>query len=137
VPYALVLAAIGGVLEFISVIGPLIAGLAAIGVGVFGGYSHPWLVVAFVVVWRGIQDYVAAPLILRRGIDIHPALVIVGVLAGGEIGGVVGMFLFVPVIAAVRIVWRRLQEPMSAPVDDAAVVSGSAALVTLRETKVQ
>jgi predicted PurR-regulated permease PerM len=40
---------------------------------------------------------------MGRGIEIHPALVIVGVLAGGEIGGVAGMFLSVPVIAAARI----------------------------------
>ena len=41
VPYALVLAAIGGALEFIPVIGPLTAGLLAIGVSLFGGYAHP------------------------------------------------------------------------------------------------
>jgi len=50
---------------------------------------------------------------MGRGIEIHPALVIFGVLAGGEIGGVAGMFLSVPVIAAARIVWRRLQAPRS------------------------
>src|SRR5512132_2408551 len=109
VPYALVLAAIGGALEFIPVIGPLTAGLLAIGVSLFGGYAHPWLLAAFVLVWRGVQDYGVAPLIMGRGIEIHPALVIVGVLAGGEIAGVTGMFLSVPVIAAARIVWRRLQ----------------------------
>jgi predicted PurR-regulated permease PerM len=48
---------------------------------------------------------------MGRGIEIHPALVIVGVLAGREIAGVAGMFLLVPIIAAVRIVWRRLQVP--------------------------
>ena len=48
------------------------------------------------------------PLIMGRGIQIHPALVIAGVLAGGEIAGVAGMFLSVPVIAAARIVWRHL-----------------------------
>ena len=55
---------------------------------------------------------------MARGIEIHPALVIFGVLAGGEIAGVAGMFLSVPVIAAVRIVWRRLQTPEIPPVDD-------------------
>ena len=55
---------------------------------------------------------------MGRGIEIHPALVIFGVLAGGEIGGVAGMFLSVPVIAAARIVWRRLQAPEVPPVDD-------------------
>jgi len=108
VPYALVLAGIGGALEFIPVVGPLTAGILAVGVSLFGGYAHPWLLVGFVLVWRGIQDYVCVPLIMGRGIEIHPALVIAGVLAGGEIAGVAGMFLSVPIIAAARIVWRHL-----------------------------
>ena len=108
VPYGLVLAAIGGALEFIPVVGPLTAGVFAIGVSLFGGYAHPWLLTVFVLVWRGIQDYACVPLIMGRGIEIHPALVVVGVLAGGEIAGVAGMFLSIPIIAALRIVWRRL-----------------------------
>jgi predicted PurR-regulated permease PerM len=118
VPYGLVLAAVGGALEFIPVIGPLTAGVLAIGVSLFGGYAHPWLLAAFVLVWRGIQDYACAPLIMGRGIEIHPALVIVGVLAGGEIAGVAGMFLSVPIIAIVRIVWRRLELPGAPPETD-------------------
>ena len=108
VPYALVLAGIGGALEFIPVLGPLTAGVVAIGVCLFAGYAHPWLLALFVLVWRGIQDYGTSPLVMARGIEIHPALVIFGVLVGGELAGVAGMFLSVPVIAAARIVWRRL-----------------------------
>jgi predicted PurR-regulated permease PerM len=111
VPYALVLGGIGGALEFIPVVGPLTAGIVAIGVSLFAGYPHPWLLAAFVLVWRGIQDYGVVPLIMARGIEIHPALVVVGVLVGGEIACVAGMFLSVPVIAAARIVWRRLPSP--------------------------
>jgi predicted PurR-regulated permease PerM len=118
VPYGLVLAAVGGALEFIPVIGPLTAGVVAIGVSLFGGYAHPWLLAAFILVWRGIQDYACVPLIMGRGIEIHPALIIVGVLAGGEIAGVAGMFLSVPIIAAARIVWRRLQGPALPAVED-------------------
>jgi predicted PurR-regulated permease PerM len=66
---------------------------------------------------------------MGRGIEIHPALVIVGVLAGGEIAGVAGMFLSVPVIAAARIVWRRLQVPENgcspSPAATTAVTVGS------------
>jgi predicted PurR-regulated permease PerM len=115
VPYALVLAGLGGALEFIPVIGPLTAGVVAVGVSLFGGYAHPWLLAGFVLVWRGIQDYACVPLVMGRGIEIHPALVIVGVLAGGELAGVAGMFLSVPVIAAARIVWRHLQAVEASP----------------------
>ena len=127
VPYALVLAGIGGALEFIPVIGPLTAGVLAIGVSLAGGYTHPWLLAGFVLLWRGIQDYACVPLVMGRGIEIHPALVIVGVLAGGELGGVAGMFLSVPIIAAARIVWRRLQTVEAPPAAVTAVRAPGAA----------
>ena len=132
VPYALVLAGIGGALEFIPVVGPLTAGVVVVGVCLFTGYGHPWLLVVFILVWRGIQDYALSPLIMGRGIDIHPALVILGVLAGGEIAGVSGMFLSVPLIAAIRIVWRRLQAPDTTAVVETPIESPRPSL-----TKVQ
>lgn len=61
VPYALVLAAIGGALEFLPVLGPLVAGVVVIGVALFGGFPHPWLLALFVLAWRLGQDYVSSP----------------------------------------------------------------------------
>jgi predicted PurR-regulated permease PerM len=110
VPYALVLAAIGGALEFLPVVGPLAAGVTVIAVAVFSGFAHPWLLALFILVWRLVQDYVSSPLIMGRGVELHPGLVIFGVLAGGELAGVAGMFLSVPVIAGLRVVWRRLRD---------------------------
>jgi predicted PurR-regulated permease PerM len=108
-PYPILLAAIGGALEFIPVVGPALAGLTVFTVSVFGNYGHPWLILAFVVLWRFIQDYVTGPWVMGGGVELHPALIIFGVIAGGEIAGPVGMFLSVPVIAAMRIVWTRLR----------------------------
>ncbi len=115
VPYRLVLAALGGALEFIPILGPLTAGVLVVGVALVAGYGHPWLLAGFVLLWRGVQDYGSSPLIMGRGAELHPALVIAGVLAGGEVGGVAGMFLAVPVIAGLRIVWRRLREARREP----------------------
>ncbi|HEY2941461.1 MAG TPA: AI-2E family transporter [Vicinamibacteria bacterium] len=113
VPYPVGLAAIAGVLEFLPIVGPLTAGVIVVSVALFSGYPHPWLLVAFVLVWRGIQDYVSSPLVMGRGIELHPAMVIFGVIAGGEIGGPAGMFLSVPVLAALRVVWRRVRASRS------------------------
>ena len=107
VPYGIVLAAIAGGLEFIPLLGPLAAGVIVVSVALFSGYPHPWLLIAFILVWRGVQDYVASPLIMGRGVEVHAAVVVLGVIVGGEIGGPAGMFLSIPVIAALRIVWRR------------------------------
>src|SRR5882724_2119485 len=115
VPYALVLAAIGGALEFLPVLGPLAAGVTVIAVALFSGFAHPGLLALFVLVWRLLQDYVSSPLIMGRGVELHPGLVIFGVLAGGELAGVAGMFLSVPVIAGLRVVWRRLRDFRAEP----------------------
>ncbi|MBI1846907.1 MAG: AI-2E family transporter [Candidatus Rokubacteria bacterium] len=107
-PYPLVLAAVGGALEFVPVLGPLAAGVVVVGVALFSGYGHPWALALFVLLWRGVQDYATSPLVMGRGVELHPALIIFGVIAGGEIAGVTGMFLSVPAIAALRVLWRRL-----------------------------
>jgi predicted PurR-regulated permease PerM len=41
--------------------------------------------------------------------ELHPLAAIFGVLAGGEIAGVLGVYLSIPVMASLRIVWRRWQ----------------------------
>ncbi|PYN11825.1 MAG: hypothetical protein DME06_10800 [Candidatus Rokuibacteriota bacterium] len=115
VPYALVLAAIGGGLEFIPVLGPLTGGVIVVSVALFSGYPHPWLLAVFILGWRLVQDYVTSPSVMARGIELHPALVIFGVIAAGEIAGPAGMFVSVPVIAALRVVWRRLRAFRRAP----------------------
>jgi predicted PurR-regulated permease PerM len=114
VPYPVGLAAMAGVLELLPILGPLSAGVIAVSVAVFSGYPHPWLVLLFVIGWRGIQDYVSSPIVMGHGIELHPAVVIFGVIAGGEIAGPAGMFLSVPVIAALRIVWRRVRDSAGA-----------------------
>ncbi|PYP99409.1 MAG: hypothetical protein DMF82_24940 [Acidobacteria bacterium] len=124
VPYPVGLAAIAGVLEFLPIVGPLTAGVIVVSVALLSGYPHPWLLLAFVLVWRGIQDYVSSPLVMGSGIEIHPAVVIFGVIAGGEIGGPAGMFLSVPVLAALRIVWRRVRAAQSVAARDVGVRPG-------------
>src|SRR5437762_6705230 len=110
VPFALMLGTAGGILEFIPVVGPLMAGALIVSVALltgFSGYSH-WLgLVIFLIGWRLIQDYVVSPRVMGRSVELHPLAAIFGVLAGGEIAGVLGVYLSIPVMASLRIVWRR------------------------------
>jgi predicted PurR-regulated permease PerM len=107
VPYALMLGTAGGALEFVPVAGPLVAGVAMTMVAVLSGYPHWPLLVLFLLVWRGIQDYVISPRLMGKSVELHPLAAIFGILAGGEIAGVLGVYLSIPVMASLRIVWRR------------------------------
>jgi predicted PurR-regulated permease PerM len=109
VQYSFVLGAIGGVLEFIPVVGPLVAAILMVGVGFLTNYSHLFLVVVFLGVWRVMQDYIISPRILGERVELHPLAAIFGVLAGAEIGGVIGVYLAIPAMAAARILWVHWQ----------------------------
>jgi predicted PurR-regulated permease PerM len=120
-PYAVLLAGMAGALEFIPAVGPFIAVVIIAAVGLFSGYTHWLLLLVFLVVYRVAQDYILQPMLLSAGMRIHPLLIIFGVLAGGEIGGIPGIFFSVPVIAAMRLIFLRLWKQDSATrVDDAA-----------------
>jgi predicted PurR-regulated permease PerM len=109
VPYAVLLASVAGVLELIPFVGPLTAAIVALLVAGLSGYAHILWIVIFLVVYRLFQDYVLSPYLLSSGVELHPLLVLFGVLAGEQVAGVPGMFFSVPVIAALRIVIVRMR----------------------------
>jgi predicted PurR-regulated permease PerM len=106
-PYALVLGTMGGLLEFIPVLGPLVAAVTIVGVALLMGFPHWLWLVLFLGVWRLIQDYVSSPRIMGQSMELHPLAAIFGVMAGGEVAGILGIFLSIPVMASLRIVFRR------------------------------
>lgn len=108
VPFAFVLGPVAGVCEFIPVVGPAVACVAIFIIALLAGYSHLLWIFLFLGTWRTIQDYVNAPRIMGRSLEISPLAEIFGVLAGGEIGGVIGALISVPVLAILRILWLRL-----------------------------
>jgi len=64
VPYALLLAAIAAILEFIPMIGPLTAAVTILLVAGFSGYEHLLFILIFLGVYRLFQDYVLSPRLL-------------------------------------------------------------------------
>ena len=104
---ALALGTLGGMLEFIPVLGPLAAAVIIIGVALLTSYQHWLVLIVFLGVWRLIQDYVSSPRIMGRSLELHPLAAIFGVMAGGEVAGILGIFLSIPVMASLRIVFRR------------------------------
>jgi predicted PurR-regulated permease PerM len=109
VPYSAALGAVAGVLEFIPVIGPLAGAAAILGVCLLLNYQHLLAVVFFLGAWRIAQDYFTSPRLMGGKLQLHPLIVIFAVLVGAEIGGVIGVYLSIPIAAALRVMWRRGQ----------------------------
>lgn len=114
VPYAVLLATVAAALEFIPVFGPLTASILIVLVALFTGFGHALLIIGFLAGYRLFQDYILTPHLMSSGVALHPLLVIFGALAGEEIGGIPGMFLAIPVMATLRIIYVRASRPRAA-----------------------
>ncbi|HTC89629.1 MAG TPA: AI-2E family transporter [Bryobacteraceae bacterium] len=108
-PYAVLLAGVAALGEFVPVVGPAAGGLVIVLVTGLSGYSHVLLYLLFWILWRMVQDYAISPYLMSRGVQLNPMLVLFGVLAGDQIAGVLGMFLSVPLLAILRVVFVRLR----------------------------
>lgn len=107
VQYWMVLGVAGGILEFVPVVGPLVAAVLIVGVTLLTSPSHWLIVLVFLGIWRLVQDYLVSPRVMGKSMELHPLAAIFGVLAGAEVAGVLGVYLSIPVMASLRIVWRR------------------------------
>jgi predicted PurR-regulated permease PerM len=110
VPFGLLLATVAFPLEFVPLVGPMTAAVIIMLVVVVSGFAHPIWVLVFLALYRVFQDYVLSPNLMSAGVELHPLRVIFGVFAGGEIGGVAGGFLSIPVLAMFRIIIRRVRK---------------------------
>jgi predicted PurR-regulated permease PerM len=113
IPYALVLGILAGFLELIPIVGPISAATPAVIIALARPSPFGWpqpvhaLVVAGVYfVLRHLEDYLVIPNVVGRVVEVHPLVAIFAVIAGGTIGGVLGMFLAVPAAAVLKIVAR-------------------------------
>jgi predicted PurR-regulated permease PerM len=109
-PYGALLATVAGVLEFIPFFGPLTAAAIIVLVALFSKFGHVLLILAFLGGYRIFQDYVLTPHLMGAGVALHPLLIIFGALAGEELAGIPGMFLSVPVLATLRVLYVRFQK---------------------------
>ena len=109
-PHAIALAIFGGLLEFIPAVGWMSTFAAITSVGIVSHAHWIWMAV-LLGIWRLVQDYFTSPRIIGRHLDVHPLATIFAVLVGGEIGGVVGVYLAVPLMASLGVIWRVCSRP--------------------------
>ena len=95
--HRVLLALLAALLEVIPFVGPLLAAVPAV---LLGFLKSPivalWTLVVYAVVQQ-IENHVIVPNIMRRVVGLNPVVVIIALLIGGELAGVPGIILAVPV----------------------------------------
>lgn len=111
VPYALLLGVITGLLNLIPYIGILIAGLLSIvaTLSVSSDFSAAFGVIIINIVVQLIDNNLIVPLVVSSKVRINAFISVVSIVIGGAIGGVAGMFLAIPVLAILKVIFDRIE----------------------------
>lgn len=119
VPYAVVLALVAGIMEAVPNIGPIIAAVPAI---IVAALYSPWQALLVALLFLGIQqleNYVIVPRVMSKAVELHPLAVLLALMVGGELMGIMGAVLAVPVAAAVSVIVDEIRSERIVPTLDA------------------
>ena len=100
--YALFFGVWAGLMEAIPYLGPVLAAVPPTLVAAFDSpLAAVWVIVTFVLI-QEIEGHILVPVIMGSRFRVHPLVVIFAVLAGGEIHGITGMLIAIPLIPLVK-----------------------------------
>ena len=132
---SLALGLLGGLLEFVPTLGPVISAGVAILVAFFqpsnylglGAWQFALAVLILMIAIQQFENNLLVPRIVGGALDLHPVLVIVGVFMGAALAGVLGAILAAPIVASLKVLghyaWRKLFDlppfPDHVPIEEA------------------
>lgn len=125
------LGVLGGLAKFVPIVGPVTAGFIAAIVGLFQPsnwfsllpLAYAGVIVICVVILDQSIDIFIVPRIMGTTLNLHPALILVGLVVGASLAGVIGLLLSAPTIASFillgRYVYRKMSDlsPWDPPID--------------------
>lgn len=103
VPYALVLAMLGGLLEIIPYLGPIVSAIPAVILGFVVSPLTGLMVLALYVIIQQLENHIIVPQIMKKAIGLNPLAVILALLVGVKLAGILGAILAVPVATAIGV----------------------------------
>ena len=119
-PFWLIVGMIAGLFNMIPLIGPWVGAVPGIVIAFTtgGGTSKAIAVAVVMAIVQQIDNHFISPIVMQRAVKLHPAVVMLALLAGGTLAGFFGLLLAVPATATLKIVcghvWRHyvLGEPL-------------------------
>lgn len=108
-PYAGALALIAAVGELVPNLGPIIAAIPLIAVGFLSSPTQGILALVAAVLIQQLENNLIVPRVMARAVELHAVVVMLAILAGGELLGISGALLAVPLVASLSVVVDEIQ----------------------------
>lgn len=107
-PYAFLLTVLAVIANFIPLIGAILSSIPIIIVGLTQSPATAIWALIIILAAQQVQDNLIAPYVFGKSMDIHPLTTIILVLGAGNISGIVGMIVIIPVYMTLKIVVVRV-----------------------------
>lgn len=116
IKFALTIGIIGGLLELLPVVGPVVLTVVSLAVAYADG--QPVWILALVLLWnifiQQVENAVIVPKVMQRVVGINPILVIISIIGGLKLFGLLGGVLAVPIVVILQIILDyRIQKSKS------------------------
>ncbi|MEV5326154.1 AI-2E family transporter [Nonomuraea fastidiosa] len=111
VQYALALALVVALTDLIPLVGATIGAVIVTGVALLDSLPAGIACAIFFVVYQQIENYFVYPRVMKRSVDVTPAVTVIAALFGGALLGIVGALLAIPVAAAIALIIREVVVP--------------------------
>lgn len=108
IDYPLVLGLLAACTETIPIIGPIVGSIPAIMLAYLVSPALAIKVVIFYIIVHQIENHIVVPNIMGHTIDLHPVVVIISLLIGGQLLGIFGMMMAVPAAALLKVMIKQI-----------------------------
>ncbi|MFA4941226.1 MAG: AI-2E family transporter [Patescibacteria group bacterium] len=117
VNYALVLALIAGLTEFIPYLGPTLAAIPAIFLAFTQSPMLALFVLALYYIIQMVENHIVVPKLMQKVVGLNPIIIIIVLLVGFKIAGILGAILAIPVATAASVFFKDLFEKKEKPLE--------------------
>ncbi|HEV7209576.1 MAG TPA: AI-2E family transporter [Mycobacteriales bacterium] len=112
VPYAVALALLVALADLIPLIGATIGAAIVVIVAFLGADLNVGVAsIVFFAIYQQFENYLLAPRVMKRTVDVSPLVTVLAALLGGALLGIVGALLAIPVAAAIQLILREVFLP--------------------------
>lgn len=108
--YSFMLGVIAAVLELVPVIGPIVVGIITFMIALSDSFLLGIYSVLFFFIVQQLENHLLVPVIMGRSMKVHPVVVLMALLAGGNIAGILGIILAVPIAVIAQETFEYIAE---------------------------
>jgi len=105
-PFAIPLSILAGLLEIVPIIGPIVAAIPAVIIGLSFSFWQGALVAVLYLIVQQLENQLLVPNIMEKSTGIHPVVILLCLAVGSKLAGLIGVLLTIPVYLTLRLALR-------------------------------